>query len=252
MIYSDLRSPATSRPRHSSPRIDSPNSGPVNISNPSDLAKKAALLEKRDRKLVEMLSDALAELRTVKESVGLDSNADEALNRAYETVQSVQINLDSSSTPMPTESTKGLESTDDQKDVSPQGNMRQERQDVEAPLADSHDTRMTAAPSSMVGGSPNREDGVTASSKPLTATPVPHRTAARSTLAQSEFSWMLGDKMNRSSFVSSASLPPDQSRHGDARTKQGPLFGDSRDEGRKHSTEEDDGLALNSLRGGSG
>ncbi|KAL1971089.1 hypothetical protein VTN77DRAFT_40 [Rasamsonia byssochlamydoides] len=242
MVYSDSGSPATSRPRYSSPRFGSPKPGPVKISDPVDLAKKATLLEKRDRRLAEMLKDALAELRLLKESAGdLDSKANEALNRAYEKVQFVQTSLDSPSTSMQAESTKDTESTDDQ--VLQQG---------EAPFADSRTAKMTAAPLPMAEDRTTREYGVAVTSKPPTVAPVPHRPAARPSLAESEFSWMLGDNTSRSSFISSASLPPDQSRHGDVRSKQSPLFGDGRDEGRKRSTGEDDGLALNSLCGGSG
>jgi TBC1 domain family protein 5 len=255
MIYSDSRSPGISRARYGSPRFGSPNSGPVKASEPVDLSKKMALLEKRDGKLAEMLKDALVELSMVKETAGnLDSKADEALNRAYERVQSVQAALSSLPTMTPAESAKDVESTVNQIDVSQQGERRQERQETEAPLADSKSTKTTAVASSVP------EDGTTnevvATSKAPTVVPVPHRPAAHSSprpsLVETEFSWMLGDKASRSSFVSSASLPPDQSRHGDARSRQSPLFGDGREEGRKRSTEQDDGLALSSLRSGSG
>ncbi|KAL1989302.1 hypothetical protein VTN96DRAFT_64 [Rasamsonia emersonii] len=252
MIYSDSGSPATSRTRYSSPRFGSPKPAPVKVSDPVDLAKKAVLLEKRDKRLAEMLKDALSGLRLVKESAGnLDSKASEALNRAYERVQSVQTSLDSPPTSSPAESTKDTESIDGQTEVLQQGERREEKQEVEAPLADSKATKMAAAPSPTPEDRTIREHGIAATSKPQTVVPVPHRPAVRPSLAESEFSWMLGDNANRSSFISSASLPPDQSRHGDARSKQSPLFGDGRNESRKRSTGEDDGLALSSLRGGS-
>lgn len=255
MVHSDSGSPATSRTRYSSPRFGSPKPGPVKVSDPVDLAKKAALLEKRDKRLAEMLKDALSELRLVKESAGnLDSKASEALNRAYERVQSVQTSLDSLSTSSPAESIKDTESsqsTDGQTEVLQQGERREEKPEVEAPLADSKAIKMAAAASPMPEDRAIREHAVAATSKPQPVVPVPRLPAVRPSLAESEFSWILGDTANRSSFISSASLPPDQSRHGDSRSRQSPLFGDGRDESRKRSTGEDDGLALSSLRGGS-
>lgn len=88
-----------------------------------------------------------------------------------------------------------------------------------------------------------------ASSAAQPAKPTPRRPATRPSLAESEFSWMLGDNRYRSSFVSSVSVPPEQSRQGDAKEKQNPLFGDGREEGRGKPAIEDDGLLLKSLRG---
>lgn len=84
--------------------------------------------------------------------------------------------------------------------------------------------------------------------------PPPSRRPQRASLADSEFSWMLGgDRNSRSSFVSSASVPPEQARHHHHQALFG--GGSDLDEGprrpRVPSTESDE-LAMQSLRGDKG
>jgi TBC1 domain family protein 5 len=79
----------------------------------------------------------------------------------------------------------------------------------------------------------------------------PLRNPARPLLANSEFAWMLGGDRHLSSFVSPASVPPEQSRHGEPQAKQGALFGNGEVEQKKPNPEPD-GLAMKSLRGTKG
>ena len=75
------------------------------------------------------------------------------------------------------------------------------------------------------------------------------RSLVRPSLADAEFSWMLEGNRNISSFVSSVSVPPEQSRHRDqGRNKGSPLFGNNRDEKLEPESNYDE-LALRSLRG---
>ncbi|KAL4991068.1 rab-GTPase-TBC domain-containing protein [Aspergillus falconensis] len=76
------------------------------------------------------------------------------------------------------------------------------------------------------------------------------RNPTRSSLADSEFSWMLGGNRVLSGFVSPVSVPPEQTRHGEPRagSKQGALFGNG-DVEQQMSNPEPDGLAMKSLRG---
>ena len=78
---------------------------------------------------------------------------------------------------------------------------------------------------------------------------MPLRRSPRPSLAHSEFSWMLGGSSNKSSFVSSASVPPEQVRH-----QNQALFGVAEEEnsGSKRSPPEPDELAMSSLRGSKG
>lgn len=78
------------------------------------------------------------------------------------------------------------------------------------------------------------------------------RSHVRPSLSDSGFSWMLeGGRDHASSFVSSASVPPEQTRHPDLSRKPGsPLFGNTGDE--PESDTEHDKLALHSLRSARG
>jgi TBC1 domain family protein 5 len=97
-------------------------------------------------------------------------------------------------------------------------------------------------------GSPSGQRHLSA--KPANS-PKPLRHVMRPSLADSGFSWMLGDDRHLSSFVSPASVPPEQTRHGEAKTKQNALFGNG-DTQQKSPQAEPDGMALYSLRGGKG
>ncbi|KAJ5574363.1 uncharacterized protein N7459_008790 [Penicillium hispanicum] len=75
------------------------------------------------------------------------------------------------------------------------------------------------------------------------------RSTVRPSLSDAGFSWMLEGSRNVSSFVSSASVPPEQTRHQDqTRSKGNPLFGNGGVEQLKSDGDHDE-LALRSLRG---
>jgi TBC1 domain family protein 5 len=58
---------------------------------------------------------------------------------------------------------------------------------------------------------------------------------------------MLGGDRHLSSFVSPASVPPEQTRQGESRNKQNALFGNGDVEQKPNA--EPDGMAMKSLRG---
>lgn len=80
----------------------------------------------------------------------------------------------------------------------------------------------------------------------------------RPSLAQSSFSWMLGEDDSKPSFVTSSPFGPETDRKLIARGKAGFLFGDDKGGGqhventkakRKEETEDDDGFTLGTLKG---
>lgn len=80
--------------------------------------------------------------------------------------------------------------------------------------------------------------------------PAPSRRPQRASLADSEFSWMLGgDRNRRSSFVSSASIPPEQARHNHNQALFGGVPEDEGPRRSRVSSTESDELAMQSLRG---
>ncbi|MCJ1398182.1 hypothetical protein MMC11_001379 [Xylographa trunciseda] len=81
----------------------------------------------------------------------------------------------------------------------------------------------------------------------------------RPSLAQSSFSWILGEDQRKSSFVSASPFAPEEKRLNPARAKAGFLFGDDKLEGRgsveakgkkgKDEKEDGDGFILGTLKG---
>ncbi|OKL60659.1 hypothetical protein UA08_04223 [Talaromyces atroroseus] len=246
MAYAEVGGISPSRAWRGGSRLGTQKIGEPERSDPVDLVRRVASLKKRDSNLAEMLSEALNDLQYVKQSVAsIDSQATEALGRAFEKILSVQTDLQGSGGSTPTkpiqESTKEAVSEkiepdkiDEKPEVLPMsataslvdGNQRSETQAI-----GSATTTAAASPK------PQAESAPVPAPRPTT-TSLPRRP-----LAQSEFSWMLGDTTHRSSFVSSASLPPDQSRQSEPQSRQGSLFGEAQDETR----EQEDSLSLSSF-----
>ncbi|KAL2014643.1 hypothetical protein VTN00DRAFT_2168 [Thermoascus crustaceus] len=256
-IQSEATSP-TSRP------WDTSYFGPVRpprtkVPDAVDLNKKIELLEYRNKMLANMLGEALKDLNSHKEDSknAHDTKSNEAFEHALAMVESVQICLDNSSIPIA--SAEGSWDTDNESTRErtiareEEGIVRQEegkdgaRQEKESLTADVEATNAAAHTSAISVGS--QSELASPAAQPVK--PTPRRPATRPPLAETEFSWMLGDNRQRSSFVSSASVPPEQSRHGDTRSKQNPLFGDGKEEGKRKPSIEDDGVLLKSLGGSS-
>jgi TBC1 domain family protein 5 len=216
-----------------------------------------ASLKKRDNTLAGLLSEAIHDLSVIKEStIDLSLEATEALDRAFERIQNVQTELQGSSGSTRTKSTSTP--TNDEKVVSSDKPEILEREEEKAEVIQQKPTE--TAPASEKG-KPDTKAGISNADTDFeivatSASPsAPDLLQSRKTptilprrpLAQSEFSWMLGDNTHRSSFVSSASLPPDQSRRSESRSRQGSLFGDGQDEKREQSQRDEDSLSLNSF-----
>lgn len=226
-------------------------------SDPVDLVRRVASLKRRDSNLAELLSEALEDLQHVKESLAtIDFPATEALDRAFERISSAQADLQSSGGSTPTVSMQT--STKEEEPVSAKiGSTKAgekpeaEHGSVTTPPASENRTsehQTTGSIAITEPGAVSKAQNAPVLSPRSTTTSLPRRP-----LAQSEFSWMLGDDTHRSSFVSSATPPPDQSRQSEAQpqpqSRQGSsLFGDTRDETREQSQKEDeDSLSLSSF-----
>jgi TBC1 domain family protein 5 len=238
-------------------RFGTPRLGPSRTSDPVDLVQQVASLKKRDNSLAGLLSEAIHDLSLIKEfTIDLSSEATEALDRAFERLKNVQTELQGSSGS--TRSKSASITTNDEKVASDKPEIlereeekqreihqkptettptnEKEKTDTKAEVSNADtDFEIVATSASLSAADATRQTR-------STPTPLPRRP-----LAQSEFSWMLGDNTHRSSFVSSASLPPDQSRRSESRSRQGSLFGDGRDEKREQSQRDEDSLSLNSF-----
>ncbi|KAJ9269473.1 hypothetical protein DTO212C5_4536 [Paecilomyces variotii] len=241
-IQSNASSP-TSRPWQS----PSSSQSPPRVRGPhvAELNKKIQLLEDRNKRLSRMLGEALNVLQSQKSQTGeaeqpTDTTSREAFDQALAKARSVQSYLEDSS--------KAITPSDRSHETSVQKNGEDRvKQGVVRP--DVHGTNATQITPTLP-----QSGGIAANtaSNPKPIQPVPLRPAQRHALADSEFSWMLGDKRHHSSFVSSASVPPEQSRHGD-KIRQNSLFTDGKgEENRKKfavGDDDDDGLVLSSFGG---
>ncbi|RAL07496.1 GTPase-activating protein GYP6 [Aspergillus homomorphus CBS 101889] len=229
---------------------------------PDDTAKLKAKIEElevRNRELAKMLNHALNDIRSHVNKAEVADNGDmDHLKRALDRVQGIQSCLEDHSIPLsaadqipsepshaePETPSEAPEATSDSAKFAGDGADRA-----------STGTRRTSASAESprspvsIGTKLNRS---TAATSPQFPTSMPLRHASRPSLADSEFSWMLGGKRHLSSFVSPASVLPEQTRHGEGRPRPKPasLFGNGDEEHGKAGAEaESDGLALRSLRG---
>ena len=218
----------------------------------SELAAKIQILEDRNRALANMLEGALGSLRSHDKA--LEEHKDEKKNLssddlaiAMAKVQFVQVYLEDPTIPIPLETSPPKQPS------------------VASDLAEKSASSSSAKPepTNSVPGSSNTGD----SDEKENASPIkaPTRTKkppfkpealkpqeSRPSLAQSSFSWMLGEEPAKSSFVNASPFPPDQRRESIAKDKHGDLFGEGGAGGGKrppHGVEKaDDGFTLESLQ----
>lgn len=206
----------------------------------SQLKTKVQELEERNRMLAKSLSQALNDIRSrMMKAEGLDLATADAMKQALAKVQSVQTCLENPSAPLrsatQSPTTPGEAFPEKIHNQSDAGSDKTERSpSTTCRVGESG----TSSRSSVEGEHKTNERAQIPTSLPL-------RPAARASLAESEFSWMLGGSRHISSFVSPASVPPEQTRHG---TKPNTLFGSGDEEQRRPYAEPDD-FALRSLRG---
>ncbi|KAK5800668.1 hypothetical protein VI817_002880 [Penicillium citrinum] len=229
----------------------------------TELGLKAQIdrLEERNQELATALGEALKELHmqlgTTKE---LDPNTNNAVKQTLERAESVQSCLKDASLPLPIPgpilpSTGGVDETEKAAQYLPPlpGHSISE---VSQPAAASDDQKGTDDHHKN-DPQPPREDGpaVPVSSARPTKTDGSdepklevQRPNVRPSLSDAGFSWMLEGSRNLSSFVSSASVPPEETRHQESpRIRSSPLFGKNGEE-KPGADAEHDELAMSSLR----
>ncbi|KAL9119368.1 MAG: hypothetical protein Q9187_004079 [Circinaria calcarea] len=233
---------------------------------------KIKALEDRNQTLAKMLDNAMTDLSTQQNLLGkenLDSAAD-ALSLAIAKVQFVQVYLEDSSMPLLPET--AVEKADVQAQTSPlpalvvdgispnepkisTSDIRTAGESIEIPHdhanVECHDSHSTENPNSTLTPLPSDDKPQTTDSATLPAPvqskpPLPHLPSfspykPRPSLAQSSFSWMLGEDKRKSSFVSASPFPPEKKRESATRGKTGFLFGDERGEGSEKEKEKGKG-----------
>jgi TBC1 domain family protein 5 len=246
------------RPWYSSPRFGTPALGQSKDSDPVNSAKQPAFLEKGDPELAQLLKNALDDLDVVKGATAiLEPRIADALQGAYEKIQCARSKVqtpqpqvtaapatDSDATSEQQQGSEAIEEKDDSPlPEEPRAELPEEKQ---SPTEDSATPTQGPLISKVSEGPGIVKTAEAPSVAFLPPRPATSSSGVRAPLADSEFSWMLGEHTHRSTFVSSASLPPDQRRHSKSRSKS-PLFGDARDQAREGCTDDEDGLSLNSF-----
>ncbi|KAJ5609804.1 hypothetical protein N7528_010371 [Penicillium herquei] len=223
-----------------------PKPSPVELG----LEKRINHLEERNKELSTALAEALAELRTHFSQS--DSSANDAVKEALTRAKSVQRCLEDPllpvvSAPAPVPCSTKVDNTTPE----PLPDFKADEH-VDVAQEDQQGTALNA------DAGPSTESGTC---RPVSVATTGKTNAGqadgegagksivRPSLTDSGFSWMLEGSRNVSSFVSSASVPPEQTRrqqdhHG--RNKGNPLFGNGDEKAQSNAEHE---LALHSLRG---
>jgi len=228
----------------------------------TELGLKAQIdrLEERNQELATALGDALKELYsqlgTTKE---LNPNTNNVVKQTLERAESVQSCLQDASLPLPIPgpilpSTGEVDETEKAAqyipplpdpaipEVSQPSAASDDQTNTEDYQKDDPQPRENGPKAPVSSAGPTKTDG---SDEPKREAQRPN---VRPSLSDAGFSWMLEGSRNLSSFVSSASVPPEETRHQESpRIKGSPLFGKNGEE-KSGSDAEHDELAMSSLR----
>ncbi|RDW57537.1 GTPase-activating protein GYP6 [Aspergillus mulundensis] len=220
----------------------------------TQLKAKIEGIREKNRRLAASLGEAVIDIRSqLANNATMNPETTKTVEQALTKVENVQITLEtpysdsdytqSSNVGDPTNETKH---SDHYKPIA--GDEKSTPSENDRPPRASIDSSISNTPSSKSPAESDNGKRIILSPQPVNkARPLRHPT--RPSLANSEFSWMLGGGRHLSSFVSPASVPPEQTRHGEPRVKQSALFGNG-DVEQKKPDAEPDGLAMKSLRVG--
>lgn len=242
------------------------DSGKKVTDSPVELFAKMQALEQRNKSLAKLLETAMEGL-WIQFRDKKDETASDLISLAIAKVQFVQVYLENSTMPLPKneEDAKGFDGSTDTSAVSlssnvgtttfPTGDGSNNEKAISTNSADMTTQRRDRSPASTPTKAAPFTPRIKSSSKLPTHTSF-HQ--SRPGLAQSSFSWMLGEGEQKSSFVA-ASPFPSETRYGRIQSRS--LFGDEKKEdkkGRKGSDAEDgevedeDVFKMGTLRGGRG
>ncbi|SLM35578.1 Rab-GTPase-TBC domain [Lasallia pustulata] len=267
------------------------------VASPAQITARIQALEERNKGLAKMLGKAMEEL-SIQQKEFAKQKADaaaEALGLAIAKVQFVQVYLEDPTISLPNESSDVSATDEPQPSAAQALIIRAKSTKPLEPSASSpkairalisHSGQDAAMDSTEPGPNitvvpiPTPAPPPTSSPKPDTnpkaqpRTPVPDRLQSkvpndrprpspfhhpRPSLAQSSFSWMLGEDQRKSSFVSASPFPSEKRRQNAGR---GELFGEEKNNGKgpyvtkgKKAAEggdDDEGFTLGTLRGAKG
>jgi TBC1 domain family protein 5 len=220
------------------------------------VAQSIQELQERNNVLAKMLGTALESLRELKEGAIDDKERvnDESFDIILAKLQFVQVYLADPDIPIPTEVPEGVgnHGKDQVKkkvsgEVTPvTDKLSWSKELTNSTRATSEERRPAVRLHEVM---PARKTNSNLDGKAIPHTDLPPTRQQRPSLAESSFSFMLGEGRHRSSFVSSVSAPPEQRRGSDPKSKpKQPVVGD-REIAAKGTESEDDGFTMSSLRG---
>jgi TBC1 domain family member 5 len=220
------------------------------------LEHRLSALETRNKALSKMLEGALTSLRSMNDTSQTNKeDNEEAFNVTLAKIQFVSVYLADSEIPIP------------QQDEDMSVNQKRGREELKQitqeaetakPPEGKEEMQAETEPKILEEAKAQTEQ---ASVKPIRQlSPSPNlevkSSATRPSLAESSFSFMLGENRHRSSFVSSVSDLPEQRRDSESKARPKQLWAEEKEKDgkqRKGSAEsEDDGFTMSSLRGGGG
>ncbi|KAK4697329.1 TBC1 domain family member 5, partial [Lecanoromycetidae sp. Uapishka_2] len=203
---------------NTSPRLQhksrwSLDTGKMITDKPMDMIAKIEALEARNMSLAKLLESSVNELWIQQKDIHQkDEAAAEALSVSIAKLQFVQVYLDNSAMPLPTESSPAdgaeanptltapttlLHSPQTDEAIEPNSSTSDSREPSAHPVPGSATIPSLPSPSTPKISSPPNASNPKQSS------------LSRPTLAQSPFSWMLGEEQPKSSFVSNSPSRPD-------------------------------------------
>ena len=262
----------------------------TSLMDTSELTSRIEALEKRNKALAKMLENAMEDLWAQEKLLDKvkQEDAANALTLAIAKIQFVQVYLEDSTMPLVSEASTQEPSKqsdapsiqiipDDNTNTETTSVLRREQANL-SPAAVAAQTTKHAIPTTeasessdhlptpgTISPSSQSSKSPTADKPPQVLKPAKQRPGPspfhhpRPSLAQSSFSWILGEDQRKSSFISASPFLPEDKRLNPARLKAGFLFGDDKQEGRgstdakskkgKDGKEDDDGFRLGTLKG---
>ncbi|ETI27570.1 hypothetical protein G647_00019 [Cladophialophora carrionii CBS 160.54] len=201
-----------------------------------DLQQKLQRLQERNTVLAKMLDDALQSLRAIKlANPTAAGDAQDNMNICLAKIQFVSVYLSDSDIPIPNEETA-------QAPQPPRENPDSSEKQSAAPIQTKPDTK----------DEKHSETGIQTQEAEQRGRET-HVTIQRPSLMESSFSFMLGENRHRSSFVSSVSDLPENSRESESRSRPRKKVAEIIPHPeRKGSDSDKEGVSLNKIQGEQG
>ena len=251
--YQGLQSASNTPTRLANAQRWSLDSGSMVADDLTSLTARINALEQRNKALAKLLERSMEDLWVQQREFTKEKAevAADALSLAIAKIQFVQVYLENTSMPLPTDDprelndeVKPLENVSIADFASPDPGSLEQSSPTPKPIITKDTRRKTrqatqsSATHTPVGSPSENDEGsvMLANSIPKISIAKDDDTSEESTrirpaLAQSSFSWILGEDQRKSDFVAATPFSTEKER---ARGKAGFLFGDGKTEGIKH------------------